>query len=135
MKMNLSPQMQKLTGATGLVYIGALVSGIYQGVYESKGIPVDPSTTALIRYGPLVVSGILGIKMSRIAKEDGSLDDVVEDAVKKTPFTNSMNNNEIEQAKSNLKGCAPVLYPMAAITVVAGFEFVGYIIGRNIGRI
>lgn len=135
MKTNESPQMRKVGCLIGTVYIGAFISGIYQGVYESKGIIIDPNTKTLIKYGPIVLGGLLGLRMSSVAKNDGSIEDLLNEATEKSSVTKPMNNYKKEIVKNNMRGYVPALYPFVTTATTAGIEAAGYLIGRQIGNI
>lgn|GEM_PF-2965629 len=72
--------MQGIGCASSLLNLGALVGGIYQGMAEAKGTPMDPTTKALIRYGPIVINGALGMAASQVIGNDGTLDSMMDDA-------------------------------------------------------
>ena len=113
--------MQGIGCASSLLNLGALVGGIYRGMAEAKGMPMDPTTNALIRYGPMAISGALGITASQVVGNDGTLDSMIEDA----PF---------EVDKGCYQGCAIIAYPILGATVTAGFEYFGYLIGHTLGK-
>jgi hypothetical protein len=125
MRVSLSPKMQAAGCVSSLVNIGALVSGIYQGIYEAKGIPMDPNTKMAIKYGPLVLSGILGLTAGRIATNDGTLEQMVD---------NAPTNLDPATARG-CAGCMPKLYPVMSVGMTIGFEYLGYVIGQSISKV
>lgn len=126
MNISMSPKMQLTGCVNSLVNIGALVSGIYQGMNESKGVPIDPNLKMAIRYGPLVLSGILGVAAGRVAVKDGTLDQVVANA----PY-----DMDVNTAKGCAKGCMTRMYPIIAVATTAGFEWLGYVIGHGLSKV
>ena len=119
--MNISPQMQGIGCVSSLLNLGALVSGIYQGMTDARGMPIDPTTKTLIRYGPIAIGGALGMAAAQIVGKDGSLDELMADA-------------PVEIEKGCMQGCAVVAYPILSAAVTAGFEYLGYAIGHTLGK-
>ena len=125
MRVSLSPKMQATGCVTSLINIGALVSGIYQGIYETKGIPMDPNVKSAIKYGPLVLTGMIGFAARRIAVNDGTIDQMVDNAP-------SSLDPDIARVSA---GCITRLYPVINVATTAGFEYLGYVIGQSISKL
>lgn len=123
--MRIPPQMQALGCVASLVNLGAFVSGVYQGLAESKGVPLDPGLKNIIRYGPVALNGLLGVVGASIISRD---EETLDELVSKAPPT-----MDYDQIEGCTKGCLTVGYPVFAAGMTAGLEYVGYVIGSSIG--
>ena len=122
MKMitNVSPQMRRVGCVALLGYVGAFAAGIYRGANEAKGIMIDPQTANFIRYGPVGFNTLLGIAASRVASNDGTLEEMAD---------NMSDYMDYDQAETMSKGCSPVLMPAIYGGVTFGIEYLGYLVG------
>ena len=123
--MRVSPQLQGISFVTSLMSLGGFVSGVYQGLSEAKGSPIDPGFRSVIRYGPIVLNGLLGFPAAIIYSSDPS---TIDDLVSMMPVA------EREKAEGCIKGCISISYPVLGATFTAGLEYVGYLIGKAVGH-
>ncbi|MFH1173999.1 MAG: hypothetical protein V1725_02630 [archaeon] len=123
--MRFTPQMMSLGCVTSLVSLGALVSGIYQGIADAKGVPIDPSFRTMIKYGPIALNGILGIPMG---VANANVPENIDEIVQSNPYVDR------EQAEGCAKGCSPIITPIIGAGITTGVEYLGYLIGQGIGH-
>lgn len=123
--MRIPPQMQAIGCVNSLFTLGAIVSGIYQGIADAKNIPIDPNLKLMIRYGPIAVNGLLGIPAGNIMLNDR---ETLDEMIDRAPA-----GLDREQAEQAARGCTPIGYPIVAAGVTAAFEYGGYLLGGFIG--
>jgi hypothetical protein len=113
-----------------LLNLGAFASGIYQGIYASKGTLIDPTLQATIRYAPLVISGALGITRHVVAHSKGQLANIDDPLERKIlsmlPFGAGFDSAE---------AIAFVGRPIIYVSITAGCEYLGYVVGTSMAKL
>ena len=123
MNVHFNPAMRALGYVSGIINIGSLASGVYQGLAEARDVAIHPDTLSVIKWGPIIVSGILGIPMSRVIWSHENL----EEMGRSLPSGMDESN-----AASCTRGCSSILTPVLGMTFTYGFQYLGYIIGKAI---
>jgi hypothetical protein len=104
--------------ATSLIGLGSLIAGLYHGLADAKGTPVDPKLENMLLYGPSIVGGIT---FSIFAKELYENNEMLQAQISQMPY---------EQRNSAI-GCSAV---MGGVVGCAAANGVGYIIGNFLGK-
>ena len=121
--MRINPATQAIGCISAIVNLGSLISGIYQGLAEARGTHIDPDTLKLIRWGPITLSGVLGIPAAMTMGDRRSIDDMAEN------MPEGMDRTQLEGC---IKGCGPVGFPILGAAINIGFQYVGYLVGKAI---
>ncbi len=126
--MRMSPQIHAMGCVTSLVSLSSFVSGVYQGLLETKGESIDPTYLSIIRYGPITLNGLLGIPIAAITTNDR---ETLDSMMQGFPSGAGMH---LEQAEGCTKGCMSLAFPILGAGFTAGLQYLGYVIGKSVGN-
>ena len=104
--------------ATSLVGLGSLVAGLYHGLADAKGTPIDPHLENMLLYGPSIVGGIT---FSIFAKELYENNDMLQAQLSQMPY----------EQRGPAMGCGAIVGGVVGCGVANG---VGYFIGNWLGK-
>jgi hypothetical protein len=106
--------------------IGSFASGVYMGHSEESGRSMNENLHTLLKYGPTVFGGILGIAaMNDLASTPRNVKELTDKV-----YYNSSPDFSRNDAENCVRGCA---LPFGAIFVTAaytGATCVGYLLGK-----
>lgn len=98
-----------------LVGLGSFITGIYHGVRDAKGLPIEPSLDNMLMYGPSIVGAVVGT--------------YVADEMKDHP----MMREKLSEIPPEARGCAVkgqgIIGGAIMMAVANG---AGYVVGRYI---
>jgi hypothetical protein len=105
--------------AMALVGLGSFVAGIYHGLSDAKGTPMDSHLEQALLYGPSIVGGMTGLIFARQVYEESPQ---MQDAIANMP--------------PEQRGCALGCGSLAGGAISAGLaNGAGYFIGNWLGKI
>jgi hypothetical protein len=96
---------------TGLIGMGGFIAGIYHGLSDAKGVPMNPSLENTLIALPSIVGGFVGTKL----------------------FDRLEGSNYLPPIPPEAKGCQPVAGFIGGAVAVGAWNLAGYGLGRLLG--
>ncbi len=114
-----SQQQQAKVGCGVLsVGLGSLIAGLYHGLADAKGTPVDPKLENMLLYGPSIVGGIAG---AMFANQMYEVNPMLQEKLKEVPY----------EQRGTALGCSSIVSGVVGCAAANG---AGYLIGNWLGK-
>jgi hypothetical protein len=104
----------------GLTSLGGIIAGIYHGIHDAKGIPIDPNLENALSYAPAVIGAYIGI---------GTTSKLLAD-----PRIRAQMPQVPAEVEGCQKGCNGLTGIIGGGAITGAMTYVGYLIGGAIGK-